>query len=127
MGGKKYTYNTDAAKNKLIIITGATSGLGKATAHELALRKAKVILACRNMQECETVGFQVCNEDSFFAFWRWFSFQVAKQIRFQSKNKAVECRELDLSSHESIRKFVEEFNESMPSLNNNSWSYDSNL
>lgn len=116
LGGKKYTYNTDAARNKLFLITGATSGLGKATAKELAFRKGKVILACRDMPKCEQVGtvpyiYFLFIQDACYSMM--YIFQVATQIRLASKNKAVECRQLDLSSQESIRLFVESFNQSM--------------
>lgn len=53
--GKKYTYQTDVAKNKVVIITGASTGLGKAIAKDLIFRKAVVILACRDMEKCENV------------------------------------------------------------------------
>lgn len=70
-----------------MIVTGATTGLGEATAKELAFRKAKVILACRDMEKCEKVGSAVSLQYffSFFfillelAFW-WLFRYVSKWL-----------------------------------------------
>lgn len=40
-----------AIKNKVVIITGASSGIGKATALLLAESGAKVVLAARNQEK----------------------------------------------------------------------------
>ena len=44
-----------AIKNKVVIITGASSGIGKATALLLAESVAKVVLAARNQEKLEKV------------------------------------------------------------------------
>jgi len=38
-------------KDKICIITGANSGIGKATAKELALNGATVVMICRNKEK----------------------------------------------------------------------------
>lgn len=53
-GGKKYT-GEENLEGKVIIVTGANTGIGKETARAFAARKAKVILACRNKERCEQV------------------------------------------------------------------------
>ena len=48
---------------KLVIITGASSGLGKFTALELLNKGAKVIFACRNKQKTENIFNKEIPED----------------------------------------------------------------
>lgn len=42
-------------EGKTVIVTGASGGIGKVTATEMAKRKARVILACRNMDTANKV------------------------------------------------------------------------
>ncbi|MCD6556352.1 MAG: SDR family oxidoreductase [Bacteroidales bacterium] len=54
---EKLIKGTDKFKNKIIIITGASSGIGKACAFEFARQGAKVVLAARtesNLKKVET-------------------------------------------------------------------------
>lgn len=48
----------DHIKNKVIIITGASSGMGAVTAKKLALRGAKLVLGARRSERLE----ELCNE-----------------------------------------------------------------
>ena len=47
------------SKNKMngktVIITGCTSGIGKETARDLAKRGARVIMACRNVENANKI------------------------------------------------------------------------
>jgi len=54
MGGPKYEGQEDLV-DKIAIVTGANSGIGKEVTLELAKRNAKVIMACRDMEKCEMV------------------------------------------------------------------------
>lgn len=80
------------ATDKRVIVTGATSGIGFETAHELAEREAHVYIACRDMKKCK---------------------KVADEIIADTENENVYCIECDLSSMESIRKFVEKLVEKL--------------
>ncbi|XP_012276143.1 retinol dehydrogenase 13-like isoform X2 [Orussus abietinus] len=86
-GGKSYA-GKETLEGKVVIITGANSGIGKETTLALAKRKAKVIMACRNMNKCET---------------------ARREIVLATKNKYVYCRECNLESQKSIREFVDLF------------------
>lgn len=54
MGGPKYEGQEDLV-DKIAVVTGANSGIGKEVTLELAKRNAKVIMACRDMEKCEMV------------------------------------------------------------------------
>ena len=47
------TFGTDAMRGKVCLVTGATSGIGRATATALAAQGAEVIIAGRNQRKAE--------------------------------------------------------------------------
>jgi len=75
-------------EKKIFIVTGANSGIGLETVRELASKKGKVFMACRDLTKCE---------------------EERKKIVLDTKNKYVYCRKCDLSSIESIKEFVNQF------------------
>lgn len=79
---------SNSINGKTCIITGANSGIGKATALGLAKLGAKVVMLCRN----KTRGEEAQNE-----------------IITKSGNKSINLLLADLSSQSSIRQFVSEF------------------
>ncbi|XP_038055951.1 retinol dehydrogenase 13-like [Patiria miniata] len=75
-------------KGKTIIITGASSGIGKATALGLARRGARLILACRNEEKTA---------------------QVISEIKQKvPQGPEILYRHLDLASLQSVRKCAEQ-------------------
>ncbi|KAL1497827.1 hypothetical protein ABEB36_008719 [Hypothenemus hampei] len=72
---------------KTVIVTGATGGIGKETVRDLAGRDARVILACRNIENGEKVREEIAN---------------------QTGNSNLIVKKLDLSSQKSIREFAED-------------------
>jgi NAD(P)-dependent dehydrogenase (short-subunit alcohol dehydrogenase family) len=75
-------------KGKVVIITGANTGLGKESALLLALKGAEVILACRSLEKGETAKQEILNHNS-----------LAK----------VHVRVLDLQDLASIKQFAKNF------------------
>ena len=75
-------------KNKIVMVTGANSGMGKVTALELAKKGATVVMVCRNKQLGE---------------------EAKADIISQSGNKNIDLLIADLSSQKSIRQFVQDF------------------
>lgn len=88
-------YADTVMSGKVVIVTGANSGIGYQTALDLARRGAKVILACRD----EVKGKR-----------------AESAIVKKTKNNSVRYEHLDLSCFESIRKFVEDFKNSEAKL-----------
>ncbi|KAJ8930539.1 hypothetical protein NQ314_016652 [Rhamnusium bicolor] len=88
IGGPRYQGIHVTAEGKVIIVTGANTGIGKETAWEMARRGAKVYMACRDMKRCE---------------------KAREEIVVDTKNKYVYCRKCDLASLQSIRDFVKTF------------------
>ncbi|XP_036380814.1 dehydrogenase/reductase SDR family member 13-like [Megalops cyprinoides] len=84
-----------AMAGKTVIITGGNTGIGKATALDLARRGARVILACRNQQKAEA---------------------AIGDIRRESEVADVVYMQLDLASLKSVRSFTDTFLKTEPRL-----------
>lgn len=86
----RYTNESARIDGKIVIVTGANTGLGKATATELAKRGGKIYLACRS----EERGLAALND-----------------IKEASKSESLYFMQLDLASLDSIREFSKKFHE----------------
>ncbi len=75
-------------KDKIVLITGATSGIGKATALGLAEKGATVVIAARNEQKGK---------------------KALEEIRRKTGNPNLDLMIVDLSSLDSVRKLAETF------------------
>jgi len=75
-------------KDKLVMVTGATSGIGKVTARELARQGATVIVVGRSREKCET---------------------ITNEIRTKTGNSTVSFMVADLGSQAEIRRLATEF------------------
>lgn len=81
--------------DKVFIVTGPTSGLGKETSIVLARKNATVIMAARDLKKAESVKKEILNEN---------------------KNAKIDIQELDLCSLESINNFTETINKKYKAL-----------
>ncbi|MFW9879933.1 MAG: SDR family NAD(P)-dependent oxidoreductase, partial [Candidatus Thorarchaeota archaeon] len=75
-------------EGKICMITGANSGIGKATALGLAKLNATIIMVCRDKERGEKAREEIIN---------------------QTGNKNIDLLLCDLSSQEQIRNLVNEF------------------
>lgn len=82
-------------KGKTILITGATNGIGKAAAFELAVQGGEIVIIGRNPFRTR---------------------QVVEQIKTASGNPAVDGLDADLSSMADIRKLAQSFRQKYPRL-----------
>ncbi len=73
---------------KVVLVTGATNGIGKITAQELANKDATVVIVGRNAEKTQA---------------------TASEIRSKSGNQAVEGLVADLSSLAQVRELAGEF------------------
>lgn len=83
-------------KNDVVLITGGNSGMGKATAVELAKLGAKVVILCRNKERGE---------------------KALEQIKLESNSDNIDLMFCDLGDLDNIRKFAKEFSEKYKKLN----------
>jgi NAD(P)-dependent dehydrogenase (short-subunit alcohol dehydrogenase family) len=91
--------------DKTVLITGATSGIGKAAATELARQGAQVVITSRNITKGE---------------------DTVKEIQKMTGNQRVDMLEVDLASLGSVRKLVDEYKikyNSLDVLINNAGGY----
>ncbi len=82
-------------RDKIVLITGATSGLGKATALNLARRGATVVITCRNREKGEVTQYELIN---------------------QSDNSNIHLLQADLSNKKEIKELTESFKNIFPRL-----------
>jgi FlaA1/EpsC-like NDP-sugar epimerase len=67
---------------KVFIVTGANSGIGKETVRELARRKARVVMACRDLENAKNAIEDIRRDVSSgelvsVCFSRWFTLDSA--------------------------------------------------
>ena len=82
-------------QDKIILVTGATSGIGEVTAHELARRGAHVIILARNRQKAE---------------------RTQQEIKASTGNQQVDVVLADLSVMQQVRDVAAQLHDKYPRL-----------
>ena len=82
-------------QDKIVLVTGATAGIGKRTALELAEMNAHVVIVGRNAEKTQA---------------------AAEELRRDSHNDKVDFLLADLSSMADVRRLAKEFAEKYPRL-----------
>lgn len=82
------TTNTPDLTGKVIIVTGANSGIGYEAAREFARKGAQTILACRSVDKAQA---------------------ALAEIKAEIPNASAEIMPLDLASQRSVHQFAEAF------------------
>src|SRR5947208_14245329 len=80
--------DTTTMKDKVVMVTGANSGIGKSASLALAEKGATVVMVARNKERGEAARYEIVTK---------------------SKNKSIDLLLADLSSLESVRQLVAEF------------------
>lgn len=94
-----YTAALEVAQNmqgKIVLITGANSGIGKETTRALAKKGAVIVMACRNLNKANP---------------------ACEAIKQESGNEKIEVMKIDLASLSSIKEFVNQFCQKYQQLN----------
>ena len=81
---------------KIVIVTGANTGIGLCTVVDLAKRGAIIVMACRDMRKGE---------------------KALEKAKAESSSKDILLMHLDLSSLDSVRNFAKEFLSKYSKLN----------
>ncbi len=93
--GKWTAENITDQSGKIVVVTGANTGIGFATARALAEKNAEVILACRNAEKGNA---------------------AVERIKAKYPQARVKSMQLDLASRKSIRAFAEAYQQEYPQL-----------
>ena len=81
---------------KIVIVTGANTGIGLCTVTDLAKRGATIVMACRDMRKGE---------------------KALEKAKAESSSEDILLMHLDLSSLDSVRNFAKEFLSKYSKLN----------
>ncbi|CAG2111070.1 unnamed protein product [Medioppia subpectinata] len=94
MGRNRYK-KTNRLDGKVVVITGANTGIGKETAYQLSLRGAKIIMCCRDVDR---------------------GLAAAADIIVKNSRAVLTVMELNLSSLSSVRRLAKQLTQKEPTI-----------
>ncbi len=83
-------------KNKIVFITGASSGIGKATAYVFAKHGAKLILAARRIGRIKKIAQEIANKYSTKVLPLKIDVQSYNEVKSIIKNIPSEWKKIDI-------------------------------
>ena len=83
----QYCPNANMIHDLIVVVTGANGGIGEEICKELSKRCARIVMACKNIEEGE---------------------KVKKSILKQFPKARLDIKHLDLRSFDNVRSFVKE-------------------
>lgn len=115
-------------EGKVVLVTGANSGLGKVTALEFAKRGCTVIMACRNAEQgqkaLDEIKAKTNSENLVSHFHHGYLLKVdirelytvifGSEFKFFLPEQLL--RELDLADLSSVRTFAEKIKQEFPAI-----------
>lgn len=88
-------FDEEYVEGKVVVVTGANSGLGKVAATEFAKRGCTVVMACRSLEQGKI---------------------AMEEIQKQTNSETVLLKQLDLADLQSVRKFAGEMTKEFPAI-----------
>lgn len=88
--------NMTALNNKIVLITGASSGIGEACARAFAAQGARLILSARRIERLEKLADELSKLHSKIHFILPLDVQDKKQVSFQLSSLPKEWQEIDI-------------------------------
>ena len=83
-------------KNKIVLITGASSGIGKAAAYQFAEQGAKLILTARRIEKLNELSKEINDKYHVDVLPLQLDVQVKEQVKLAIKELPKEWRNIDI-------------------------------
>lgn len=82
--------------NKTILITGATAGIGEATARKFAANNYRVILTGRRAERLSALAEELRSKHGIEVYWAAFDIRKREEVKAFAENLPVEWQQIDI-------------------------------